>query len=112
MSLISNQDLPLKEQPKKEWTMRKIFSFEKIAAAFKGFYNNIEEILCTYLIIVVGLGELFGRTASWRIYALILCLLLILLADRYFPKPSDRWHHTKTTLPENLPSSSPESKAN
>lgn len=68
--------------------MRTVFSGPAVTAikeAIKALVVNIEDILLVYLVFILGLSEILGRSFSWRLTVLIVLLLAINVARRFYP---------------------------
>lgn len=70
-------DLELKKKPaeaREPWTMRRLFPFLGTGNAIIKTFSS-SELICAFMVVVAGIGELSGRSFPWIWYLLILFIL-------------------------------------
>ncbi|KKT20016.1 MAG: hypothetical protein UW07_C0044G0014 [Candidatus Nomurabacteria bacterium GW2011_GWF2_43_8] len=83
MALTAQQDIPNKPEVKEPWTFRRLFPFAGAVSAITKVFVNPLDILLGFIILVIGLVELFGRHVSWGFYILAILILVSALFERH-----------------------------
>lgn len=84
--MASKQDIP--EQPKvhESWTIKRLFSSGTVTALAKVFVNPLD-VLFGFIVLIIGLVELFGRHVSWGFYGLAILILATSVFERHVKLP-------------------------
>ena len=88
MGIASSQDIPDKKRGESQpWSVTRLFPFSSSVAALTKAFVNPFDVLLGYLVLIVGIAELIGRSVSWVMW---LFTSLILLADVFerYKKPT------------------------
>ena len=88
MALTEKQDIPIKPIVKEPWTFRRLFPFAGSTTALAKTFVNPLEILLGYLVFILGVTELFGRSVSWMFWIFTTLILLTTLYERYEKRKS------------------------
>lgn len=71
MGLAHEQDIaPKKEEPKSEWTFRRIFPMKATISALVKTFTTPFDVLLFFQIFIIGMSELIGNHVSWMMYLL------------------------------------------
>lgn len=83
MAITSEQDIPIKPVASEPWTFKRLFPFTGAVTSFAKVFVNPFDILFGFIILVIGLVELFGRHISWGFYILAILILAAALFERH-----------------------------
>lgn len=82
--LTSQQDIPKKPEVQNEpWTFRRLFPFANTVATLAKVFVNPFDILLGFLVLIIGLVELFGRHISWGFFMLTILILATAIFERH-----------------------------
>jgi len=82
MGLTLQQDISNKPEVREPWSFRRLLSFGAATTLAKVFGNPLD-VLLGFIILVIGLVELFGRHVSWGFYTLAILILVSALFERH-----------------------------
>lgn len=83
MGLATNLDLSNKPEQKTEWSFRRVFPFASAAKLLAKNFINVFDVLLSFVLLVLGVGELFGQEMSLSLYLITLPLLVAGFLERY-----------------------------
>ena len=83
MALTEQQDIPKKPVVAEPWTFKRLFPFSGAVSAITKVFVNPFDVLLGFIILVIGLVELFGRHVSWGFYILAILILAAALFERH-----------------------------
>ena len=90
MGLTANQKIEKKPEEKSEWSVRKLFPFAAMASTLSKVFVNPFEVLAGVMVLVAGIGELFGRNISWLFYVILILVLAAAFALRFLHKDESK----------------------
>jgi len=81
MAITSEQNIPTRKEPTEPWTFRRLFPLKTVDTLTKMFVSPLE-ILLGYIVLILGIATLAGRTVPVLFYVLSVCLLASVLYER------------------------------
>jgi hypothetical protein len=84
MALTNQQDIPNKPTVSEPWTFKKLLSFNAAVTNLSKVFVNPLEVLLGFVVLVIGLAILFGRTVPVLFYGLALGFLFETTYERLF----------------------------
>lgn len=84
MALTSEQNIPDKPKEKPEpWTFRRLFPFMGAVTNLAKIFVNPFDVLLGYLVVILSIAELLGRSISWPMWILTGLIFLAAIVERY-----------------------------
>ena len=81
--MAREQEFPKEPQDRQSWSRRALFPLAAIGASLSKVFINPFDVLLGFIILVIGLVELFGRHVSWGLYLLAILILIADLLERH-----------------------------
>ena len=82
MALTEQQDIPEKPKVNEPWSFKRLLSFGTITTLAKVFINPFD-VLLGYLVFILGIAELLGRSVSSFVWTFAVLVLTADLIERH-----------------------------